>query len=50
MQKKIIPPASAPPPCICKNFNVHQRKKNENKNYVEFDFNIGNVFVIFSFF
>ena len=35
-------------PPICKTFNIHRRKKNEN--YVEFYFSMGIVLVIFSFF
>ena len=43
--------ATCPPtwPPICKNLNIYHRKKHLNKNYVEFDFSIGTVLVIFSF-
>ena len=44
-QKKKNPPIPGPP-LICKNFNIDHRKK----NYVEFDFRMGTVLVIFSFF
>ena len=52
MSKKLIPPTPGLPPCIppiCKIFNMYHRKK-INKNYVEFDFSVGTVRVIFSFF
>ena len=32
---------------ICKKFNIHRRKKNFDENYVEFDFSMGTVLVIF---
>ena len=35
---------------ICDSFNIHRRKKKLNENYVEFDFRMGTVLVIFSFF
>ena len=38
------------PPQGKKILNIHRRKKNLNKSYWEFDFNIGTVLVIFSFF
>ena len=41
-------PAPLPPP-ICKKFNIHHRKK-INENYVEFDFRMGTILVICSFF
>ena len=49
MFKKKIHPLLACPP-ICKYFNIHPRKKKLNENYVEFDFRMGTVLVIFSFF
>ena len=42
MSKKIHPLP------VCKNFNIHHRKK-KNENYVEFDFRMCTVLVIFSF-
>ena len=43
-----MPPATPPGPHIFKKINIHCRKKNEN--YVEFDFSVGAVLVIFSIF
>ena len=39
MSKKIHSPLASPP-SICKNFNIHRRKKIHEK-YVEFDFRMG---------
>ena len=39
-----------PPPPVKKILNLDRRKKNLNKNYWKFDFSIGSVLVIFSFF
>ena len=47
MSKKTPPD----PPPVCKNFNIRQRKYNNlNQNYVDFDFRMSSVLVIFSFF
>ena len=43
-----IPPTPGLLPCL-PHFNINYKKK-LNENYVEFDFRIGNVLVIFSFF
>ena len=48
----ITPPACpmpVPQPPTCTNFNIYRRKKNLNEIYVEFDFRVGTVLVIFSF-
>ena len=50
LSERITPSAlSLPGPAICKIFNIYQRNKNENENYVEFCFSKGTVLVIFSF-
>ena len=44
------PPLSCPSGFpICKNFNIYHRKK-IHENYIEFDFSMGTILVIFSFF
>ena len=43
-------PPDPPSPPIGKNCNIHHRKKKLNGNYVELDFSMGTVLVIFSFF
>ena len=48
MKKKIHQPLAPPP--ICENFNIHHRGKKLNENYVEFNFSMGTILVIFSFF
>ena len=52
MSKKILPAPGQPPGYspICKIFNIHPRKIKINEKYVEFDFRMGTVLVIFSFF
>ena len=45
-----LPLACPPDPPICKNFDIYYRKKKCNEKYVEFDFNICTVLVIFSLF
>ena len=49
-QKKLNLLTACLPPPICKNFNIHLRKENINENYVKFDFRMGAVLLIFSFF